>query len=79
MALFAIIAAIAAVATAVVSFVLRPKKKRQQPNEFNDLESPTSGEGRHIMVVMGTAKIKSPNVMAYMDKNSFVHKINKST
>ena len=74
MAFFAIIAAIAAVATAVVSFVLRPKKKRAQPREFAELESPTSGEGRPITVLMGTAKIKAPNVMAYTDKNSHVYK-----
>ena len=74
MAFFAIIAAIAAVATVVVSLVIRPKKQRQQPREFSELKSPTSGEGNFITVVMGSAKIEAPNVMAYFDKNSHVYK-----
>jgi len=76
MAIFAILAAVAAVATAVVSFVLRPKAKRQQPDEFAELTSPTSGEGRHIPVIMGRAKSQAPNVLAYMDKNTTVGEVN---
>lgn len=66
-----LIALIVSVATAVVSFVLRPKAKKRQPDEFTELKTPTSGEGRPITRLMGRALITAPNVLAYMNKRSY--------
>lgn len=79
MALFAIIAAVAAVATFVVSLVVRSKAKRSKPDEMAELRSPSSGEGKHVMVVYGSPKVTAPNIMAYMDKRSYTYRKTKTS
>jgi hypothetical protein len=52
----------------VVSYLLQPKPKANQPAESKDLESPTAEAGRPIPVLFGTKTIKGVNVIHFTDK-----------
>lgn len=73
MAFWAILA-VGALLVSVVSLVLRPKAKRNQPEETKELESPTAGEGRFIMVIWGDVTVESGNVLWWGDKSTYTYK-----
>lgn len=54
-------------ALSVISYLLTPRPKQQQPDATKDIEKPTSETGRPIPVVFGTLTIKSPNCLFYTD------------
>ena len=74
MGFFLIALIIAAIVLSVISFVLRPRPKKAKPREFQELESPTAGEGHFIPVVDGTIEVKAPNVLFFAEKNTYVYK-----
>lgn len=73
MAFWFLVAAIS-VALSVASFFLRPRPPKAKPNEFSELESPTSGAGQPVRKVYGRVKVK-PHVLWFGDKNRYAHKI----
>lgn len=71
---FAVIAAVLATASLVLSYALTPKPKTSQPDATKDLENPTAEAGRPVPVVFGTVTIKSPNVLWFGEKGSREYK-----
>lgn len=56
------------VATAVISYALRPSPPSQstpRPARLADFDVPTADDGREIPVLFGTREIKGPNVVWY--------------
>lgn len=70
---FALIAALVGLALGVISLVLRPSGKKQRPDELQQLEAPTSGEGKFAIVVFGEIEVEAPNVIWYGDRYVRVH------
>lgn len=58
-------------ALSAISFLLRPKPPKQKPPEFEDIESPEAGEGRHMPRVFGTVTVRGTQVIGYRNKNTF--------
>jgi hypothetical protein len=55
------------VATAVLSYVLRPKQDAAKPKPVTTLDYPTAEEGREIPVLFGTRDITSQTIVWYGD------------
>lgn len=58
---------IVALVLTVVSWLLRPKPKVEQP-AAQDMDNPTASAGRPIPVLFGTVTVKGLNVLDYFDK-----------
>lgn len=52
----------------VLSFLIAPKPKSEQPEASRDLDNPTAEAGRPVPVVFGTLEVKGGNIIDYMDK-----------
>jgi hypothetical protein len=63
--MFAIVALIISVILTVLSYVLRPKPKKPEPN--TNIEVPEIRQGKPIPVVFGTRFLNNPNVVWYGD------------
>ncbi len=50
------------VVSTVVSAMLAPKPKDAEPSALGEFQVPTAEEGRPIPIVLGTCKIKGPNI-----------------
>lgn len=50
------------VISTVVSAMLAPKPKDAEPSSLGEFQAPTAEEGRPIAMVLGTCKIKGPNI-----------------
>lgn len=74
MGFWLIAALVFTVILSVISFVLRPKPKRAQPREFDELEDPTAGEGAHIRVIFGRMRVR-PHVMWFGEKSTYTYTI----
>jgi len=61
----AIIAILFMVVAAVISMVFRPKPTPPIAAGLSDFQAPTAGEGRAIPEVIGTVRVKGPNVVWY--------------
>ena len=52
----------------IVSYLLQPKPKTDQPASTEDMEDPTAEAGRPIPVLFGTMTIKGTNILWYGEK-----------
>lgn len=57
----------------IVSYLLAPKPKQEQPPSTEDLQEPTAEAGRPMVVVMGSMRLKGANLIGAWDKQS-VHR-----
>jgi hypothetical protein len=62
-------------ALSVVSYLLAPKPKKQQPPAAAPMDDPTAEAGRPIPVLFGTHIFKDPNILWFGDKISQNHEI----
>lgn len=54
----------------IVSYLLLPKAKEEQPAAVKDLEDPVAEAGRPMPVVFGTMLVKGLNFLYYGDKQT---------
>ena len=57
-----------AVATLIISYLIRPKPKKEKPPEVQELKLPTAEAGKPIPVLFGRMKVRSPNVLWFGHK-----------
>lgn len=66
---------VAAVALAVLNYLLRPKVKQPKPDALSDFNDPTAEAGRPVPVVFGTITVKGLNVLWYGQKGQRTFKV----
>lgn len=61
----------------IVSYLIAPKPKQEQPPSTEDLTEPTAEAGRPMVVVMGSMRVKGSNILGAWDKQSVHRKAKK--
>ncbi|MEM9043405.1 MAG: hypothetical protein AAGC81_01830 [Pseudomonadota bacterium] len=59
-----------ALATTAIGLLFQEDPAQQRPQEFEDLENPTSGEGTVIVQTYGTITRKATHWLTYRDKST---------
>lgn len=64
-----VIGLLISIAIDALAYVIMPKPK-SSPQGVQDLQAPTSEAGRTAMVIFGSMKVTSPNILDYRDANT---------
>lgn len=71
-----LVSVIVAVVLTAAQVLLTPRPKQPKPPEVRNLEDPTAEAGRPVLVVFGTIKVMSPNVLWSGDKATKTYQVN---
>lgn len=63
------------VALQVLGYLLMPSAKKNNKQEFDDMDSPTAESGRPVSVIFGEHNIDDPNIIWFGDKRTIVREI----
>jgi hypothetical protein len=55
------------IAALVIAYAIAPKPQSTPPPGINEINLPTTDEGREIPVIFGTVDMKGPNIVWYGD------------